>query len=210
MQNQQPGMAAAGYAATAVATRPSRFSLWDKIRISGAGVVAVIGGAIALVTYFKSQKNVLLFENSFEQAGELSLNGKSFGSIEPHRHLRLELDPGSYALSFSAVGQKLDEGNLVVPQGKGGIGTTGYRAVYNIGGQKGLGVVTKYYGGTFHDSVVPVEPGKRLIEMPSAELAKIDDGFPDSITVPKGASHGSVTHVCHIDEEQRTVGCPGW
>jgi len=87
----------------------------------------------------------------------------------------------------------------------------GYRAVYNLGGKKGLAVVTKYYGGTFEDSVVPVAEGTRLVEVPAAQsLDRIDDGFPDSITVPKHQSYGTLVRVCHVDEAKGTVGCPGW
>jgi hypothetical protein len=153
---------------------------------------------------------VVLFENSAAVAGELSLNGKPYGSIGPHQHLRVELDAASYTLSFAAGSTKIDEGTLVVPEHASGLGTVGYRGVYNLGGGKGLAVVTKYYGGMMKDTVVPFDSGKHLVEVPRAELASVDETFPKSISVPKGQSYGSVVHVCHVDEEKETVGCPGW
>jgi hypothetical protein len=215
MQNQQPmGTAPGGHVHAAASTRAgflSRFSLWEKLKIGGLLVFAGVGGIFALVMFYKIQQNAVLFENSLDKAGDLSLNGKSYGSLGPHQHLRLELDPESYALTFSADGTKLDEGTLVVPKLKGGLGNVGYRAVYNIGGQKGLGVVTKFYGGGLKDTVVPIESGKRLVEVPpNADLAKVDEAFPKSITVPKGAMFGTVVRLCHIDEEKEAVGCPGW
>lgn len=210
MQYEQPMGQVGGYGSSTASGFWSRFSLLEKIKFAGIGVVLVGAGIVGVMNYTKSQKNVVLFENSLDQAGELSLNGKSYGSLEPHKHIRLELAPDTYAVSFSAAGAKLDDSKLVIPQQKGGLGTVGFRAVYNIGGHKGLGVVTKYYGGSFKDSVVPVEEGKRLVETPNTELAKIDDVFPESITVPKGASFGSVVRVCHVDYEKETVGCPGW
>jgi hypothetical protein len=212
MQNQQPGYPAVNYAETAVATRSRAplFSLWRKVQIGGAIALGLFAAGVALVAYFKSQKNVVFFENSLEKAGELSLNGKSYGTLEPHQHVRLELDAESYSVSFNGGGAKLDEGTLTVPKASGGFGTMGFRAVYNIGGRKGLGVVTKYYGGSLKDNVRPIEEGKRLVELPNLELTKIDDAFPDSIKVQKGVSFGTVVRVCHIDEEKETVGCPGW
>jgi hypothetical protein len=211
MQNQQPvGQVGVGYQAPEAGGFFSRFSLWEKLRFGGLLALAAVGGVFALVMFNKAQKNVVVFENSLDKAGELTLNGKSYGTLEPRKHVRLELEPASYSVSFSTAGAKLDDGTLVVPKLKGGLGTTGYRAVYNLGGQKGLGVVTKFYGGSFKDNVRPIEEGKRLVEVPNVELAKVDDAFPESITVPKGASYGTVVRVCHLDYEKDTVGCPGW
>jgi len=212
MENRNPGTTVGDVAGNATATRSHGpvTSVWNKIRGGVTALFFLVVAGIGLATYFKSQKNVVLFENSLDKPGELSLNGKSYGPLEPHQHVRLELEPASYTVSFSGGGAKLDEGTLVVPKGKGGLGTTGYRAVYNVGGKKGLGVVTKYYGGSMKDSVRLVGDGQRVVEVPSVELAKIDDGFPDSISVRKGQSFGSVVRVCHVDEEKDTVSCPGW
>jgi len=207
MQNQQAGRVGDYVTPT---TAKSGTSLGEKLKMAGAGGLLLVAGVVGAFTYFKSQKNVVLFENSTDQAGELSLNGKSYGSLPPHQHLRVELDAASYTLSFAAGATKLDEGTLVVPEHASGLGTVGYRAVYNLGGRKGLAVVTKYYGGSLKDSVVPFESSKRLVEVPRAELANVDETFPKSISVKKGQSYGSVVLVCHVDEEKETVGCPGW
>jgi hypothetical protein len=213
MQNQPtPGNAVGDYAGSAVATRSESplGGLWKKLKMGATAALFLFAAGFGGLSYFKSQKNVVLFENSLDKPGELSLNGKSYGSLEPHKHIRLELDAASYTVSFNGGGAKLDEGTLEVPKGKGGFGTVGYRAIYNIGGKKGLGVITKYYGGSNKDNIRLVEEGKRVVEVPNVELTKIDEGFPDSITVPKGQSYGSVVRVCHVDEEKQTVSCPGW
>jgi hypothetical protein len=183
-------------------------TLWQKIKWGATALVilGLFGWSFFLMR--KAAANVVLFENSLDVPGELSLAGKSYGTIAPKKSLRLELDQGSYALSFVGNGAKLDEGTLAVPGGKDGLG---YRAVYNLGGKKGIAVVTKYYGGTFKDQVAPVAEGTRLVEVAStAKLDRVDDTFPESITVPKHATFGSVTNVCHVNEEEQTVGCPGW
>jgi hypothetical protein len=185
-------------------------STWQKIQTAGVVVLAIGAAGYAAVLHFKAQANIVLFENSLEQAGELALNGKSYGTIEPHKHLRLEVETGTVNVTFSAGGTKLDEGTFTATGSKGGLGDIGYRGVYNIGGKKGLAIVTKYYGGSQKDYVNLIPEGKRSVDTPYVELAKVDDGFPASVTVRKGQSFGVVTRVCHVDEEKQTVGCPGW
>ncbi|MBN1611188.1 MAG: hypothetical protein JW940_31435 [Polyangiaceae bacterium] len=204
-----PGMGTApAKPAGAIAGFLGSITLGQKIKYGGTALVilGLVGWSFFLMR--KAAANVVLFENSLDVPGELSLAGKSHGTIAPKKALRLELDKGSYALSFVGNGAKLDEGTLVVPGAKDGLG---YHAVYNLGGKKGIAVVTKYYGGTFKDQVAPVAEGTHLVEVaPTAKLERIDDTFPDSITVPKHATFGSVILVCHVDEEKQTVGCPGW
>src|SRR5262245_42460817 len=101
MQNQPTsGNPVGDYAGNAVATRSQAPAgdLWRKIKAGATGLFFVVVAGIGLMTYFKSQKNVVLFENSLDKPGELSLNGKSYGSLEPHKHVRLELEPASYTV----------------------------------------------------------------------------------------------------------------
>jgi hypothetical protein len=194
--------------AGAVAALFGNLTLGQKIKWGGTAllILGLLGWSLLLMR--KAAANVVLFENSLDVPGELSLAGKSYGTIAPKKCLRLELDKGSYALAFVGNGAKLDEGTLAVPGAKDGLG---YHAVYNLGGKKGIALVTKYYGGSFKDQVAPVAEGTHLVEFPSgAGLGLVDEPFPDSITVPKHATFGSRTHVCHVNEEQQTVGCPGW
>ncbi|MGC4093031.1 MAG: hypothetical protein QM756_35120 [Polyangiaceae bacterium] len=214
MQNQFPVGSAGAYAPNAV-SKPaggflSQFSLMEKLKFAGFALLIVGALVVWLVVSRRQHANVVVFENSLSKPGELTLNGKSYGTIAPRQHLRLELDSASYALSFGGAGEKLDEGTLVVPEVKSGIETMGMRAVYNLGGKKGLAVVTKMYGGSMKDSVRPVEEGKRLIEVPYQNIDGVDEAFPATVTVRKGQSFGSVTRVCHVDEEKETVACPGW
>jgi len=206
-------MSHAGYAPTTPPSALKSFldsmTLWTKIKYAGTGlfILGLLGFSALMMR--KSMTNVVVFENSLDTAGELSLDGKSYGTIAPKQHVRVELEAKSYALSFSAGGKKLDEGTLAVPDKTKDM--TGYRAVYNLGGKKGLAVVTKIYGGgSLKDSVRVVEEGKRVIEVPYATLDKIDDSFPDTITVNKNAKFGSIVRVCHVDEAKDSVGCPGW
>jgi hypothetical protein len=214
MQNQPMGQGAPVYAPNWV-PRPKKgyfasMSTWEKLKLGGLGVVVVVGLGFAAFMHFKANKNVVLFENSFDQPGELLLNGKSYGSLGPHQHVRLELDGGTHVVSWNSGGKKVDDGSIDVKSSKGGLGDVGYRAVYNIGGKKGLAVVTKFYGGSMKDSVSPMPEGKRVVETPYVELTKVDDVFPESVTVRKGQTFGTVTRVCHVDEEKETVGCAGW
>ncbi|MFZ5895627.1 MAG: hypothetical protein ACOY0T_31510 [Myxococcota bacterium] len=192
--------------------KPSIFagmSLWTKIKYGGTAlfIVGMLGFSALMMK--KAQANIVLFENSLDSPGELTLNGKSYGNIAPRQHIRVELDAGSYTLAFAGSGKALDEGKLVVPDNSKQ--AWGYRAVYNLGGRKGLGVATKFYGGNMKDGVVPAKEGQRVIEVPGAQtLDRIDDTFPETITVRKNQSFGSVVRVCHIDEEKETVSCPGW
>jgi len=186
----------------------SRFSLVQKLKFAGSAVVVLGLAGWSFFLMRQAQSNIVLFENSLDVPGVLSVAGKAYGSIAPRQALRLELDAGSHEVSFTGNGTKLDGGTLNVPKGNS---TIGYRAVYNLGGKPGLAVVTKYYGGSFEDRVVPVAEGTRVVEVPGAQsLDRIDDGFPDSVTVPKHQSFASLVRVCHVDEAKGTVGCPGW
>src|SRR5690606_23010981 len=186
----------------------TNLSWLQKLKFVGTAVVVLGLAGWSFFLMRQAQSNIVLFENSLDVPGELNVGGKSYGSIAPRQALRLELDSGNHEVSFTANGTKLDGGTLTVPKGNN---TIGYRAVYNIGGKKGLAVVTKYYGGSFEDRVAPVAEGTRVVEVPGAQaLDRIDDSFPDTITVPKHASFGTVVRVCHIDEAKGTVGCPGW
>jgi hypothetical protein len=184
------------------------FTLIQKLKFAGTALFVLGMSGLSFFLLRQAQSNIVLFENSLDVPGELSLAGKTYGSISPRQALRLELDEGKYEVSFTGNGTKLDGGTLTVPKGNGAIG---YRAVYNLGGRKGIAVVTKYYGGSFEDRVAPVAEGTRVVEVPGAQsLDRIDEGFPDTITVPKHQSYGTRVHVCHVDEAKGTVGCPGW
>lgn len=209
-----PGAAPGGAYAVPAAPRKKHGAAFGSLgwlqmlKFAGTGIVVLALAGWSFFLLRKAQSNIVLFENSLDVPGELSLSGKSYGSISPRQALRLELDSGNYEVSFAGNGTKLDGGTLTVPKGNS---TIGYRAVYNLGGRKGLAVVTKYYGGAFEDRVATVAEGTRVIEVPGAQsLDRIDDGFPDTITVPKHASYGTVVRVCHVDEAKGTVGCPGW
>jgi hypothetical protein len=204
-----PGMAGApGKPAGVAAGLLGNITLAQKLKWGSAALVVLGLAGYSFFLMRKAATNVVLFENSLDVPGELSLAGKSYGTIAPKKFLRLELDKGSYALSFVGNGAKLDEGTLAVPGAKDGLG---YHAVYNLGGKKGIAIVTKYYGGTFKDQVAPVAEGTHLVEFPGgSNLTGVDEPFPDSITVPKHATFGTVVHVCHVDEEKETVACPGW
>jgi len=211
---QQPSPGPFGFSSNSIsAQKPglfARMTWWTKLRLGASVVAVIVGGGFAAAKHFKSQKNVVLFENSFDEPGTLSLNGKSFGAIGPHQHVRLELDGGTYAVAFESGGKKIDDGSLSVVSSKGGFGSVGYRGVYNIGGHKGLAVITKYYGSGPKDQVKLLSEGERVVETPRVELAKIDDGFPDSVTVPESQMYAEVTRVWHVDEQKDSVGCPGF
>jgi len=189
-------------------SRLGNFSLMQKLKFAGSAVVVLGLAGWSFFLFRQAQSNIVLFENSLDVPGVLSVAGKAYGSIAPRQALRLELDSGSHEVSFTGNGTKLDGGTLNVPKGNG---TIGYRAVYNLGGKPGIAVVTKYYGGSFEDRVVPVAEGTRVVEVPNAQtLDRIDDGFPDSVTVPKHQTFATLVRVCHVDEAKGTVGCPGW
>jgi hypothetical protein len=180
---------------------------WSSKLMYGGGAVFVVGTlAFAAVMMKQAHAHVVLFENSLDTAGELRLNGKSYGLIAPRRHLRVELDATTYTVEFQGAAGMLDQGDLVVKDLADDM--TGFRALYNLGGRKGLAVVTMTYG---HDTrkhhVAPVPEGTRLVEVPHASLDDVDGTFPDRMTVKPRLS--SLTRVCHIDEQTKKLGCPG-
>jgi hypothetical protein len=148
-------------------------------------------------------ENWVTFTNSLESVGELVLDGKTQGSLQPGGELRVEVEGGSHTVTFTNHGKTLDEGKLDVDK-------KGYHAVYNVGGKPGLALVTVHYGDSSRENTVnPIPDGQRVIEVPMT-FKKIDDAFPDSLTTNTNMDQMALTNVCRVDVEKQTVGCPGW
>jgi hypothetical protein len=162
-------------------------------------------GALGFSRFMAGQvdENWVTFTNSLESVGELVLDGKTQGSLQPGGELRVEVEGRSHTVTFTNDGKTLDEGKLDVDK-------KGYHAVYNVGGKPGLALVTVHYGDSSRENTVnPIPDGQRVIEVPMT-FKKIDDAFPDSLTTNTNMDQMALTNVCRVDVEKQTVGCPGW
>jgi hypothetical protein len=171
--------------------------------MGGAVVVAV--GAIGFSKFMsaKVDENWITFTNSLETAGELLVDGKSQGSLQPGAELRMEMEQGSHTVAFTNGGKTVEEGKL-------DINKKAYHAVYNVGGKPGLALVTVHYGDSSRENTVnPIPEGQRVIEVPMT-FQKINDAFPESLTTHTNVNSTSMTNVCRVDMEKQSVGCPGW
>jgi hypothetical protein len=182
-------------------------SLWTKLRLAGAGIALVVAVPFYFVISHRAASNVVMFENGLDAPGELLVDGDSKGTLDPKKHVALELAAGSHKVRFMGKKGALDEGTVLVPKK----GAFGYRALYNIGGKTGIAVVTKYYGkdAAFPDKVELVPEGTRIVELPDTAVMKdVDEAFPPTIRVTKNAMSPSVTRLCHVTG--KNVGCPGY
>lgn len=174
-------------------------------------ILAIAGGGLAMVAALgfskfmaaKVDENWVTFTNSLDTVGELMVDGKSQGQLQPGAELRLEMEAGSHTVTLTNGGQTLDEGKLDVKD-------KAYHAVYNVGGKPGLALVTVHYGDSSRENTVnPIPSGQRVIEVPMT-FKKINDVFPESLTTHANVNSTSLTNVCRVDVEKQTVGCPGW
>jgi hypothetical protein len=184
----------------------SALGAFSKTRILG-----IAGGGLALVavlvfTRFMSaslDENWVTFTNGLDTVGELMVDGKTQGQLQPGAELRLEMESGSHTVTLTNAGKTLDEGKLDVKD-------KSYHAVYNVGGKPGLALVTVHYGDSSRENTVnPIPDGQRVIEVPMT-FKKINDVFPETLTTNTNVNSTSLTNVCRVDVEKQTVGCPGW
>jgi len=181
----------------------SPFSKTRMLGMGAAGVVMV--GALAFSRFMaaKVDENWVTFTNSLDQAGELMVDGKSQGPLQPGAELRIEMEQGSHTVALTGGGKTLDEGKL-------DINKKSYHAVYNVGGKPGLALVTVHYGDSSRENTVnPIPDGQRVIEVPMT-FKKINDAFPESLTTNTNMNEMALTNVCRVDMEKQSVGCPGW
>jgi hypothetical protein len=178
--------------------------LVGKLRI--VGIAATVVAALGLVGFSKFMaakvdENWVTFTNSLDTPGDVIVDGKSQGALQPRAELRVKLDGGSHTVAFQSGGKTVEEGKI-------DINKKGYHALYNVGGKPGLAMVTMQYGNTsLENSVAPIPEGQRLIEVPMT-FQKINDPFPESLTTNGNMSSTARTNVCRIDKDK--VGCPGW
>lgn len=179
------------------------FSKMRILGIAGAGIAMVAAIGFSKYMAAKVDENWVTFTNGLDTVGELMIDGKTQGQLQPGAELRLEMQPGSHTVQLTNAGKTLDEGKIDVKD-------KSYHAVYNVGGKAGLALVTVHYGDTSHEnSVSPIPEGQRVIEVPMT-FKKINDTFPESLTTNTNVNSTSLTNVCRVDLEKQTVGCPGW
>jgi hypothetical protein len=181
-------------------------NMFSKFKLAGiAGSVVLMIAVLGFSRYMAAavDENWVTFTNGLETVGDLMVDGKTQGSLQPGAELRVELEGGSHTVAFTKDGKTLDEGKV-------DINKKGYHAVYNVGGTPGLALVTVHYGDTsLENAVSPIPSGQRVIEVPMT-FKKINDTFPESLTTNANQNQTSLTNVCRVDVEKQTVGCPGW
>ena len=197
----------------------SNLSIMTKIRLGLAALGVILAIPVmgwGFWTSSQQNKSFVVFENGMDAAVELSVDGKSFGSIPAHGSVSKEVPVGSHAVAVTGGGT--EQGSFAVPQ------KAMFRGLYTIGGKGGqVAVVTKYYSESgdspFEDKIEVVPAGMHFMELPgnmSISALEMDKAFPDTIPVTKGAMAVSVIHLCHVDpkvlnaDKEPKLGCSGY
>lgn len=168
------------------------------------GLVAVIVGGV-FVADFATPPHEVLVDNGNAFAVEVDIGSKHL-TVAPHGHGSVRVRPGT--LEVKAIGPGfVDRASIEMPDK--GWNDTGRTAVYNVGGRSQLAVVTMTYGTVpgAHSSPIKILPrSHKLTLLPVGVYGAIDEAFPKSVK-SKG-SGVTVTRVCHVDVENKSVACP--
>ncbi len=180
----------------------------DKTTLIGAGVLLAIGGGAALYDFtlgVHRTANVLYLDNTTDSPVEVSLTGPSEHtcSLAPGESCMVDVEaPDQYTVVGTSGGQEVHRGSFAIPEN--GDGT---RSLYIVGPIVPYGVITVGYGAGSSNSQL-IQPTAPFVELPGyLPPVEIDSAFPDSISSRGGGT--SLTHLCHVDPETQTVGCPG-
>jgi uncharacterized protein YneF (UPF0154 family) len=182
------------------------------IRLAILGVVILAAVPVMLWGFWFARKQTkphVVIENPTKAAIEITVDGKSVGTVPASGGKIVQLDPGAHDVVAGG-----DKAKITVPD------TSGYRGLYAVGGKSSLASVTVYYStagkGLHEDKVEPVVFGKgeRLASLPASmavDAMDIDKPFLATIEIPQGSLETSVTHLCHVhDKDDDFVGCPGF
>ncbi len=182
------------------------------IRLIGVGIAILIAVPVVIWGLWfarKQGKPHVVFENPTTAPVDVTLDGKSIGSVPANGGKTVQVSVGAHDVVAGA-----DKGKITVPN------TSGFRGLYSVGGKSKLAVVTAFYAtsgkGLHEDTVHPVAfpSGQRLAALPtsmSVDAMDIDKAFLSTVEIPQGSTQTSVTHLCHVrDKDDDFVGCPGF
>jgi hypothetical protein len=144
----------------------------------------------------------VVFDNTYDFRVLLKIDDDARATIEPQKSLVLELPAGGHRVSVAGPGGSVDSGSFDLEPSV-------MRAAYVIGSARHLALVTKSYGSEAIPESIDVLPeGRRFVPLPAQlEEVRIDEPFPDSVSVPVGARSATVLHLCHVGAEPRRTGC---
>jgi hypothetical protein len=187
----------------------------QKLRlIFGAIIVVCALPVIAWGLYSanRESKPFVVFVNDADKPVTVTLDGKEIGTLAPKKSVIAQVAVGSHDVAIS--GGVTAKSSITVSN------KSMFRGAYIVGNKGHVAVVTKYYANgkpPFDDKIDVVAKGAsfREIDGVSTNALDVDQAFPSSISVPKGATYGSVTHLCHVDpktlkSDDPTVGCSGF
>lgn len=132
---------------------------------------------------------------------ELSVDGKPQGTIEPGGSARIDMPRGQHAIKL------VDPSKAVVDSATVNM-EPGARMLFNVSGAASLAVVTRGYGASAADRVLPVPQGRLVPLPPDVSGTGIDVPFPATVSAPAGATSATISQVCSYDALKRSVGCP--
>jgi hypothetical protein len=176
----------------------------ERLRTLYGAVVTALGllGIFFVVRARGLAQSVVVFDNTHDFRVLVKINDEARATIEPRKHLRLELPAGGHRVVVAGPGGTVDSGSFDLEPSVG-------RAVYVIGSERRLALVTKSYGSDASGEMIEVLPeGRRFVPLPAQiEDIQIDDPFPDSVNVPVGAHSAQVVHLCHVDPATKRPTC---
>jgi hypothetical protein len=182
----------------------------SKVRLGFAVLVALlILPIVAWGALFakRETKNSVVFANNGAEAIDLVVDGVARGKIAARASVTLDVALGEHRVVAGG-----ERGSFSIPSRRDGVRA---RGLYNVGGKSGLAIVTKYYAvgrAPFEDKVEPIAEGTRFMLLPNAmggDALAVDRAFPDGVSVPRGTTYTTVTHLCRITAPG-TVGCAGY
>jgi hypothetical protein len=184
---------------------PPRRTFFQRVR--AAVLLLALPTAAGFGTYFglvhhAAPPSYVFVANAGPSKVELSVDGKPQGMIEPGGSARIDMPRGQHAIKVADPSKGVVVDSAMVKMDPGA------RLLFNVSGAASLAVVTRGYGASAVDRVLPVPPGRLVPLPPDVSGTGIDVPFPATVSAPAGESSATLSQLCSYDALKRTVGCP--
>jgi hypothetical protein len=171
--------------------------------VLGAVLTAAIIGKGAELAYAHTPRDSVVFENSKDFPVALVVDGQPREVIAAHAVVRVELGAGEHEVLARGESGYAEKGTLAVTRS----GTV-FLGLYVIGAHSRMAIASRAYGAKGADRLDRVADGLRFLALPpGTERDAIDQPFPEMVMSEKGTPNTTVTHLCHVEPQWRSVGC---
>ncbi|MEZ4364305.1 MAG: hypothetical protein R3B48_29290 [Kofleriaceae bacterium] len=169
-----------------------------------AGGIALLAGGLWIHGRITPQHQVLV-ENALDVALKIRVGDERF-ELPAGQHRSVKVHDGALALEAEGPGDFRDRATLELPASSWRV--PGRVAVYNPARKPTLAVVSATYGSPPGATPEPVEllpTETSAVVLPPRVAGELDEAFPESVKAKYGRI---IQHLCHVDLEAKTVGCP--